>query len=101
MTKTTIFLSFLLLLFGQANSQVSAQLQRTNSPTETKQHWILSKPLEFKGFKWLRDSGHWQNPLSLCHLNPLNDWPEITCTSGKVTQFYAVKEALVFMDFWV
>ncbi|KAM4123623.1 hypothetical protein ACB094_01G171500 [Castanea mollissima] len=80
MTITTIFLSFLLLLFGRANSESQLNDKEQTVLLKLKQHWQNPPSLS-----------HWQNPLSLSHLNSLNsshhcNWPEITCTSGTVTQ---------------
>nr|XP_023903105.1 receptor-like protein kinase HSL1 [Quercus suber]POE46778.1 receptor-like protein kinase hsl1 [Quercus suber] len=80
MTKTTIFLSFLLLLFGHANSESQLNDKEQIVLLKLKQHWQNPPSLS-----------HWQNPLSLSHLKSLNsshhcNWPEITCTNGLVTQ---------------
>ncbi|KAM3760159.1 hypothetical protein ACB098_01G173000 [Castanea mollissima] len=80
MTITTIFLSFLLLLFGRANSESQLNDKEQTVLLKLKQHWQNPPSLS-----------HWQNPLSLSHLNSLNsshhcNWPEITCTSGTITQ---------------
>ncbi|KAL4651865.1 hypothetical protein ACB092_01G191700 [Castanea dentata] len=80
MTTTTIFLSFLLVLFRHANSESQLNDKEQTVLLKLKQHWQNPPSLS-----------HWQNPLSLSHLNSLNsshhcNWPEITCTSGTVTQ---------------
>nr|XP_023923984.1 receptor-like protein kinase 5 [Quercus suber] len=80
MTKKTIFLSFILLLFGHANTESQLNDKEQTVLLKLKQHWQNPPSLS-----------HWQNPLSLSHLNSLNsshycNWPEITCTNGLVTQ---------------
>uniref|UniRef100_A0A7N2L2D4 Leucine-rich repeat-containing N-terminal plant-type domain-containing protein n=1 Tax=Quercus lobata TaxID=97700 RepID=A0A7N2L2D4_QUELO len=80
MTKTTIFLSFLLLLFGRANSKSQLHDKEQTALLKLKQHWQNPPSLS-----------HWQNPPSLSHLNPLNsshhcNWPDISCTGGTATQ---------------
>ena len=80
MTKTTIFLSFLLLLFGHANSESQLNDKEQTVLLKLKQHWQNPPSLS-----------HWQIPPSLSHLNSLNsshhcNWSEITCTNGTITQ---------------
>ena len=64
MTKTTIFLSFLLLLLCHANSESQLNEKEQTVLLKLKQHWQNPPSLS-----------HWQNPLSLSHLNSINSSP--------------------------